>query len=423
MIGTGYVGLVTAAGFAEKGHRVFCVDIVKEKVDLINAGKSPIYEEGLEPIIKKNIGKNLFATTDLRKAVLDSEITFICVGTPSRKDGSLDTSYVEKACEEVGGVLRDKRGYHIVVVKSTVLPGTVDEKVIPLIEKFSGKKAGRDFGVANNPEFLREGVAVEDFMKPDRIVIGAIDERSSKIVESLYAEFNRPIYKTDLKTAEMIKYASNAFLATKISFINEIGNICKEKKIDTYKVAEGMALDHRISSYFLRAGLGWGGSCFPKDVKALIAEAKNVGYEPKLLESVVEVNKKQPERLVSLAKHKIGGLQGKKVAVLGLAFKGETDDVRDSQAFPVIEKLLLEGAKVVAYDPKAEENAKAVLGDKVTYCDSVESALRDADLALILTEWKQFAEIDFSGMKNKVVIDARNILKKREGIDYEGLCW
>ena len=423
VVGTGYVGLITAAGFAEKGHRVHCIDVVREKVDLINSGKSPIYEKGLEEIIQRNLGKNLFATTDLRKAVLDSDITFICVGTPSREDGSLDIKYVESATESVGKALKEKKNYHVVVVKSTVVPGTIEGKVAPILEKYSGKKVGKDFGIASNPEFLREGIAVEDFMKPDRIIIGSNDEQAEKLVESLYSEFNKPIYKADIRTAEMIKYASNAFLATKISFINEIGNICKEKGIDTYKVVKGMSLDHRISPHFLKAGLGWGGSCFPKDIKALIADSRHVGYEPKLLSSVLEVNKTQPERLVKLAKKKAGGLKNKTVAVLGLAFKGDTDDVRDSQAFPVIDRLLSEGAVVVAYDPKAEENAKSVLKDRITYCSSAKDALTGAHIALILSDWEEFHEIDFSGMKEKKVIDARHILRKRDNIDYEGLCW
>jgi UDPglucose 6-dehydrogenase len=423
VVGTGYVGLITAACFAEKGHKVVCIDVAREKVDLINSGKSPIYERGLEEIIQRNIGKNLVASTDLRKAVLDSDITFICVGTPSNEDGSLDIKFVEGASESIGKALKEKRGYHVVVVKSTVVPGTIDEKVAPILEKHSGKKEGKDFGIASNPEFLREGIAVEDFMKPDRIIIGSTDEQSEKVLDELYSEFNKPIYKSDIRTAEMIKYASNAFLATKISFINEIGNICKEKGIDTYKVAKGMALDHRISPHFLKAGLGWGGSCFPKDIKALIADSRHIGYEPKLLSSVLEVNKKQPDRLVKLAKKKAGGLKNKRVAVLGLAFKGDTDDVRDSQAFPVIEKLLSEGAIVVAYDPQAEENAKKILKDRISYCASAKGALSGAHIALILTDWPEFHEIDFSVMKENKVIDARRIVRRKDNVDYEGLCW
>lgn len=421
--GTGYVGLVTGAGLAEKGHNVVCVDVVKEKIDAINSGKSPIYEKGLEDILKKNAGKTLTATADMKGAVTGSDMTFICVGTPSNIDGSLDLSHVNKVAEDIGSILPVKDGYHVVVVKSTVLPGTTEKKIIPLLEKASGKKAGRDFGVASNPEFLRESVAVEDFMKPDRIVIGALDAKSGDAVQELYKNFDAPIVRTDIKTAEMIKYASNSFLAAKISYINEIGNISKKLGINVYDVARGMSLDHRIGPYFLSAGLGWGGSCFPKDLKAIIYESKELGYEPALLEAVRSVNDNQPRMLLELARKKVKNLKGKKAAVLGLAFKGGTDDTRDSQAFPLIDLLLKEGAVVTAYDPQAEANAKKVLGDKIKYSASAKDALKDGEIAFIVTEWKEFENLDFSGMKDKIVIDGRNILKKRDGLDYEGLCW
>jgi len=423
VIGTGYVGLVSGAGLAEKGHKVVCVDIVKEKVDLINSGRSPIYEKGLEEILKKHVGKSLTATTDLREAILGTDATFVCVGTPSRTDGSLDLAYIKKAVEDTGKALTGKKAYHLVIIKSTVLPGTTQEELIPLLEKSSGKKAGKDFGVATNPEFLREGIAVEDFMKPDRIVIGSLDKKAEETVSGIYSGFASPLFKTDIKTAEMVKYASNAFLATKISFINEIGNICKKLGINTYEVAEGISLDHRISPYFLSSGLGWGGSCFPKDLDALTYEAKKIGYEPRLLNAVSDVNTDQPKKLVELARKKTGSLRGKKVAVLGLAFKGGTDDTRDTPAFPVIELLLKEGAFVVAFDPQAEKNAKKIFGEKIVYSDSASSALKDADIALIVTDWDEFKELDYSAMKKKTVIDGRNIVKNRKDADYEGLCW
>ena len=423
IIGTGYVGLVTGAGLAEKGHNVVCVDVLSEKVGIINSGKSPIYEKGLEEMLKKNIGRRLRATTDLPEAVVGSEATFICVGTPSEKDGSLDLGFVEKASEEIGKILAQKDSYHLVVVKSTVLPGTTEKKIAAIIEEHSGKKAGAGFGLATNPEFLREGVAVEDFMRPDRIVIGSLDKRSEETMGKIYSGFESRLLMTDIRTAEMIKYASNAFLAAKISFINEVGNICKKLDIDVYDVAKGMSMDHRIGPFFLNAGLGWGGSCFPKDLKALIHEADALGYEPVLLNAIVAVNSGQPARLIELAKSKAKSLKGTKVAVLGLAFKGGTDDVRDSPALKVIEALISEGANVTAYDPQAEANAKKVLGDKIGYSASAKDALKDAEIAFIVTEWKEFENVDFSGMKNKIVLDARNILKKRDGIDYEGLCW
>ncbi len=423
ILGTGYVGLVTAAGFAEKGNNVICVDLVKEKVDMINSGKSPIYENGLEDILKKNIGKNLTATTNTKYAVLNSDITFICVGTPSNPDNSPNLRYVKNVSETIGKILREKETYHVIVVKSTVIPGTTEEIVVPILEENSGKSAGKEFGVVVNPEFLREGVALMDFLEPDRIVIGSLDHRSGDVVEDTYKNFNSKILRTDIKTAEMIKYAANAFLASKISFINEIGNICKELGIDVYEVAKGISLDHRISPYFLNAGLGFGGSCFPKDIKALISKAKRLGYNPSLLNAVIEVNMKQPKRLLNLARMRVGSLNNKRVAVLGLAFKAGTDDTRDSQAFPVIDGLIKEKARIVAYDPEAEENTKRVFGEKIEYAKSAKDALRDSDLALILTDWKEFEELDFSEMKNKVVIDSRNVVKNREGIEYEGLCW
>jgi len=419
-IGAGYVGLVTGACLADMGNEVTCVDILQEKVEMINQGKTPIYEEGLQEILERSIGKNLKATTDLNTAIENSEISFICVGTPSDSEGRIDLQYVKSAAESLGKALASVDN-HTVVVKSTVVPGTTENVVLPLLEKNSGKKAG-EFGVCMNPEFLREGVAVEDFMKPDRVVIGQHDENSGNRLAELYKSFYCPILRTDLKTAEMIKYASNSFLATKVSFINEIGNICKKLGIDTYTVAEGMSLDHRISPSFLKAGLGWGGSCFPKDIKGLISHARELDYEPELLQSALKVNRKQPELLLEMAREKIGSFEGKRVAVLGLAFKAETDDTRESQSFPVIRALLDEKAEVIAYDPKAEENTKTEFPD-IEYAPSAEDALKEADIALILTDWEEFQNLNYSGMKNKIVMDGRNIVKNRNGIDYDGLCW
>ncbi|MBM3308617.1 MAG: UDP-glucose/GDP-mannose dehydrogenase family protein [Candidatus Altiarchaeales archaeon] len=426
VIGSGYVGLITAAGFAEKGHAVICVDIVKEKVDAINNRKAPIYEKGLDEILQKEVGRNLRASMDLKHAVLNSEITFICVGTPSLASGAIDLSYIKESARQIAEILKGKKSFHVVVVKSTVIPGTTGDVVTPLIEKTSGKKAGVDFGIAMNPEFLREGLAVEDFRKPDRIVIGNSDARTMEVLEKLYSDFNSPVVKTDIKTAEMIKYASNAFLAAKISFINEIGNICKKLGIDVYKVSEGMGLDHRIGPHFLRAGPGFGGSCFPKDVKSLIHQSKEVGVNPLILEAVMEVNKKQPLRVIDLAKRKTGSLKGKRVAVLGLAFKGDTDDMRESPAIVIVNALLKEKAIVVAYDPKAMDNARKIYSSKITYAKTSQECLKNADIALIATEWKEFKNLDLSAMKNKTVIDARRMLlhhNQTPGVDYEGLCW
>jgi UDPglucose 6-dehydrogenase len=334
--------------------------------------------------------------------------------------------YIKESTKQIAGILKSKKSFHVIVVKSTVIPGTTDEVVTPMLEKISGKKAGVDFGIAMNPEFLREGLAVEDFRKPDRIVLGHSDPQTLGVLEKIYEEFNSPIVKTDVKTAEMIKYASNAFLATKISFINEIGNVCKKLGIDVYKVSEGMGLDHRIGPYFLRAGPGFGGSCFPKDVKSLIYKSREVDVKPAILEAVLDVNRKQPYRVIELAKRKVKSLKGKRVAVLGLAFKGDTDDMRESPAIVVVNQLLKEKASVFAYDPKAMENAKKIFGNRIKYCQTSQQALKDADIALIVTEWKEFKNLDLSVMKNKVVVDARRMLlhhNQTPGIDYEGLCW
>jgi len=419
-IGTGYVGLVTGACLADIGNEVICVDILDHKVEMINKGKSPIYEEGLQEILERNVGKNLRATTELEMAVKNSELSFLCVGTPSDDEGRIDLTYIKSAVESLGKTLASVEG-HTIVVKSTVVPGTTENFIIPILEENSGKKASQ-FGVCVNPEFLREGVAVEDFMNPDRIIIGQYDENSGNKLASLYKSFYCPVLRTDLKTAEMIKYASNTFLATKVSFINEIGNICKRLGIDTYTVAEGVSLDHRISPNFLKAGTGWGGSCFPKDIKGLISHARELGYEPELLQSALNVNQNQPRLLLEIARKKLGSFDGKRVAVLGLAFKAETDDTRESQSFPVIRQLLEENADITAYDPKAEENARMEFPG-IRYAPSAKDALKDADIALILTDWEEFQSLNYSGMKNRIVIDGRNIVKNRDGIDYEGLCW
>jgi UDPglucose 6-dehydrogenase len=425
VVGTGYVGLITGVGLASKGHEVTCVDVIQEKVDQINKGESPIYEEGLDELLKKVLAKKKFtATLDLKKSVLDSELTFICVGTPTKDDGSIDLSYIKSAGKSIGESLKEKSDYHVVIMKSTVLPGTTEDVLIPILEKESGKKAGADFGVCMTPEFLREGRAVEDFLNPDRVIIGALDEASKKVAKQIHETKDKQFLVTNLRTAEMIKYASNAFLATKISFINEIGNVCKRLNIDTTQVAKGMGMDHRISKHFLRPGLGFGGSCFPKDVQAIITQAKNdLDYDTDVLESVMKFNDKQPLLLVELVEKKLGDLKGKTAAVLGLAFKAGTDDMRESRAIPVVNKLLELGVKVQAYDPKASENAKEFFKDKIDYTTSIPDALKDADFCMIVTEWDEFKNVDFSPMKEKKVFDGRNILENRKDVDYEGLCW
>ncbi|MEM2192416.1 MAG: UDP-glucose/GDP-mannose dehydrogenase family protein [Candidatus Hadarchaeales archaeon] len=418
VIGAGYVGLTTGVGFASLGHKVVCADIDKKKVDMLNQGKSPIYEEGLDELLKNVGSKKLFsATTDVQAAVKDAEIIFMCVGTPSKKTGEIDLRYLLQAARSVGDALGEVDEYKIVAVKSTVVPGATEEKVIPLLEKSSGMKAGKDFGVCVNPEFLKEGSALKDFFHPDRIVIGELNPKSGNALARLYRNFKCPFIRTNLRTAEMIKYASNAFLAAKVSLINEIGNICKRLGIDVYEVAKGVGADPRISPHFLRAGIGFGGSCFPKDLKALIARAEELGYRPKILRSVIEVNEKQPLRLLELLKKHIPNLRGKTIGILGLSFKPGTDDIREAPSIKIVRELLKEGARVKAYDPKAMENFRRLFPD-IHYCNAKEVLKSDA--VLILTEWEEFHRLDYRG---KVVIDGRKIDEARKAKIYEGVCW
>jgi UDPglucose 6-dehydrogenase len=425
IIGTGYVGTVTGTCFAHLGNDVICVDVDPSRVERINAGVPPIYEEGLGQLLREHAGKNLRATLDYDEAIANTDISFICVPTPSDDDGKIDLRFIREASRSIGRRLKDKKSYHVVVVKSTVVPGTTEKVVTPILEEESGKKAGEGFGVGMNPEFLREGKAVYDFQHPDRIVIGADDPEAAGVIRSLYSGYSCPVLQSDTKTAEMIKYVSNAFLATKISFSNEVGNICKRLGIDTYKVMEGVGLDARISPHFLRSGLGFGGSCFPKDVKALVGKASEVDYEPLLLKTVLKVNDRQPEIAIRLLKKHVPDLKGKKIAVLGLAFKDDTDDIRESRAIPLIGTLLAEGAKVTAYDPMAAEHMKKVYPN-IGYVKNAGDALDGADACLIATEWKEFGKLngEFGRMKTRVVIDGRRMVDPHgKDIIYEGLCW
>lgn len=425
IIGTGYVGTVTGACFAHLGNDVICVDVDPKRVDLINKGVPPLYEEGLEELLKTYAGKNLRATLDYDDAITHSDISFICVPTPTDEGGKIDLRFVREASKSIGQRLKNKKSYHVVVVKSTVVPQTTQSVVTPILEEASGKRAGKDFGVGMNPEFLREGKAVYDFIHPDRIVIGGDDPKAQAVIKGLYAGYTCPILEVDTKTAEMIKYVSNAFLATKISFSNEVGNICKRLGIDTYKVMEGVGLDARISPFFLNSGLGFGGSCFPKDVKALIGKASDVNYEPILLKTVLKVNDNQPDMLLRLLKKHVPDLKNKRIAVLGLAFKNDTDDIRESRAIPVIGSLLAEGANVAAYDPMASEHMKRVYPN-IEYFKSADEALVGADACIIATEWAEFKKLNgqFSKMKKPIVIDGRKMVDpKGKNIIYEGLCW
>jgi len=410
--------LITGMGFTEMDNEVIFIDANKKIVDAINSATPPIFEKGLKELMQKNIGK--YRATSDYKSIIETDITFICVGTPSREDGSIDLTFVKAAAAEVGKALKEKNDFHVVVIKSTVVPGTTEEVVKPIIERESGKNAFKDFGLAMNPEFLREGNAIEDFFNPDRIVMGIKDEKTKHVLETLYSRFTCPKLITDIKTAEMIKYVSNAFLATKISFANEIGNICKKLGIDAYEVFKGVGLDHRISPLFFRAGIGFGGSCFPKDIKALIAKAEDAGENPRLLKAVIEVNEEQPLRLIELLRRHIPDLKGKTIGVLGLAFKPDTDDVRESRAIPIVKTLLQEGVKVIAYDPKAMENFRQLFPE-IEYASSGDYVVENSDAVLIVTEWKEFDELDYKG---KVVVDGRRVKKAmREAEIYEGVCW
>jgi UDPglucose 6-dehydrogenase len=342
IIGSGYVGTTVAACFADFGHDVVNVDIDESIVKTINDGQSPIHEAGLDELIVAHTGPEgtgrLQATTDY-DAVLDTEVTFLCLPTPQNDDGSIDLSIMEAGATQLGEMLSEKSDWHTVIVKSTVVPGSTEDVIAPILEVESGKTAGAEFGVGMNPEFLCEGTAVDDFLNPDKVVLGADDDRAladaHEVFDSLVVQADAPVVETDTRTAEMIKYANNAFLAAKISLINDIGNVCKEFGIDAYEVADAIGLDDRIGEQFLRSGVGWGGSCFEKDMAAIIAAATESGYEPPLLNAAVEVNDRQPHRLVDLlADHST--LEGAQIAVLGLAFKPGTDDMRNSQAIPVI---------------------------------------------------------------------------------------
>jgi UDPglucose 6-dehydrogenase len=417
ILGCGYVGAVTGICLAELGNRIVLADIDTKKIDLLRKGEVPVFEPGLQEMYDKNRGR-IRVTGDLGEAVLPTDLTFICVGTPSREDGSIDLSFVRKAAEDLGALLSDKPD-HMVVVKSTVVPGTAEEMVMPALRRAAGKSAGDTVRVGVNPEFLREGKAVRDFFEPDRIILGVRDPETRRIFESLYEPFPCPKVFTSLRCAEMIKYVSNAFLATKISFSNEIGNICKATGIDAYEVFHGVGLDSRISPAFFRCGIGFGGSCFPKDLRALAQFSRQHAIPTPMLDAVVAINEAQPQKMISLLKKHINPLSGRTIGVLGLTFKPDTDDIRESRALPLIMGLLREGARVIAYDPLGMENFRRILPE-IAYADRGEEVL-PADAVLIVTEWAEFERLDYSG---KVVIDGRRVENARKTSRiYEGVCW
>jgi UDPglucose 6-dehydrogenase len=423
VIGTGYVGLVTGTCFSETGVQVTCVDNNREKIKKLNKGIIPIYEPGLDVLFERNIReKRLFFTTSLEEGMKDAEVVFLALPTPPGEDGSADLKYILQVADEIGPMLKK---YTIIVDKSTVPVGTA-EQVIERIRR----NAKVNFDVVSNPEFLREGVAVEDFMKPDRVVIGTDSEKAKKVMNNLYGPLVRqgnPIIYMDLKSAELTKYAANAFLATKITFMNEIANLCELLGADVDMVRRGIGTDSRIGKRFLFAGIGYGGSCFPKDVQALFKSASGVNYDFRILNAVMEINKKQKVKLISRVSEYFGNdLRGKTIAIWGLAFKPYTDDIREAPAIDNIRELLEAGVKVKAYDPEAMENVRAVFDNKIELVGEEYAALEQADALMIMTEWPVFRTPDFETMKSKlknpVIFDGRNLYDpetmKENGFSY-----
>lgn len=439
VVGTGYVGLVSGVCLAELGHQVTCVDVDPGKVERINRGESPIYEEGLDDLLRANIGRRLHATADLRRAVLDAEVVFVAVGTPF--DGvEIDLSYIRRACEQIGAALAEKEDYCAVVIRSTVVPGTTDTVVLPALEAASGKRAGPDFGVGMTPEFLREGAAVQDFMNPGRIVLGGLDERTVALLDQVYAVFpGAEKVRTNCKTAEMIKYASNSFFATLISFSNELGNLCAGLGgLDVVEVMRGLHLDERITPMmpdgsrvvpgmvsYLAAGCGFGGSCFPKDVNSLIAHGRKAGVETPVLEAVMRTNAAQPGQMMRLLHKRFPSLEGLRVAVLGVAFKAGTDDVRESPAIPLVRALQDGGAQVRAFDPVARAQAEKVfVGRGLAFVDTLADAVEEVDAVMLVTRWPEFdrlPELLAGRERPPVVVDGRRMLDRRRVAEYEGI--
>lgn len=421
VIGTGYVGLVTGVSLAEIGHEVTCIDIDEKKINRLRSGDPVIYEPGLEELMLKNTNSGrLCFTSNHQEGLSDVDVIYIAVGTPQNNDGSANLTYIESAARDIARYITKDA---VIVTKSTVPVGT-NYWIRQVIE--SNLKNNVNIEMASNPEFLREGSAVKDVFNGDRIVIGADNENVSSLIEEINKPFNIPIYKTDILSAEMIKYASNAFLATKISFINEIANICEKTGANVESVAKGMGMDQRIGPHFLNAGIGYGGSCFPKDTKALVQLAGNHHHDFELLKSVIKVNNNQPLNLVNKVKKRFGSLLGKRIALLGLAFKPNTDDMREAPSIIISKLLVNEGAVVIAYDPIAINNARKVLPSEITFTDNLTKALQDVDCAVILTEWKEIKEINLfslhSLMRRAIVFDGRNCFALEDviqaGIEY-----
>ena len=426
VVGTGYVGLVTGTCFAETGNDVTCVDIDQKKVEKLSNGQITIYEPGLEKLFLRNVKEErLRFTTSLEEGIKDAEIIFLALPTPPGEDGSADLKYILGVADHLGKILKD---YKVIVDKSTVPVGTAEKVHAAVAKNYKG-----EFDVVSNPEFLREGVAVDDFMKPDRVVIGAASDRARKLMGDLYAPFVRsgnPVIYMDVRSAELTKYAANSFLATKISFMNEVAQLCERLGADVDMVRRGIGSDDRIGKRFLFPGIGYGGSCFPKDVQALVKSSNEVDYDFRILNAVMDVNERQKLHLLpKIKKYFNNDLKGKKFAIWGLAFKPNTDDIREAPALYMIDELLKEGASVSVFDPEAMTNVKGVVGDKIHYSDNQYDCLEGADALIIATEWNEFRTPNFlkivTGLKNKVIFDGRNLFEgdavKELGFYYESV--
>ncbi len=431
VVGTGYVGLVTGSCLADVGMDVTCVDVNVQKIENLKRGILPIYEPGLEDIVERNVAAGrLHFTTTLAEAVQGAEAAFIAVGTPPGEDGSADLRYVLAVAREIGEKMND---YLVVITKSTVPVGTAEKVKKELVAALAARGSKLPFDVASNPEFLKEGAAIEDFMKPDRIVVGVESERAKETLARLYKPFTlngHPVYFMDVPSAEMTKYAANAMLATKISFMNDIANLCELLGADVNSVRQGIGSDPRIGNRFIYPGIGYGGSCFPKDVKALVRTGEENGYKLRILQSVEDVNEDQKHVLVAkIDKHFGGNLQGKRFAMWGLSFKPETNDMREAPSLVICEELLARGASVVAYDPVAVDEAKHMIGDKIAYAKDAYAALPGADALLLVTEWREFRVPDWqkvkAALRGHVVFDGRNIYSggelRKHGFVYHGI--
>lgn len=421
VLGCGYVGVTVGTGFAVKGHNVTLIDVNEDVVNCVNEDELPLHDDTLEEPFSEAVSKNRIEASNSYQAITGKDIVIIAVPTPSKNDGSIDLKYIKKSAREIGKNLH-RTSKPLIVVKSTVLPGTTRDVVLPIIEQESELNVGEDFGICMNPEFLREGKAYPDFTEPDRIVIGEYDEQSGERLNKLYDGFPAPVLRTEIEAAEMIKYAANSLLATKISFANEIGNLCKELGIDSYEVMDAVGLDHRINRKFLNSGIGYGGSCFPKDVKALINMMQDHERKSDILESVERVNEIQKVECIELAEAEVDSLEGKDVGVLGLSFKPGTDDIRNSPAIDVIGELLERNCNVHAHDPQAIDNMREVYSN-IDYRFDPSEVIELSDIVFLITDWPQYEnlerEVEISDVK---LIEGRRVLGPNKK-NVEGLCW